>query len=200
MSGEMKKIRVMIVEDSPVISALLEYSIGNDPRLEVCATAASAEDALERLSKISPDVIAMDIQLPGMDGLECTRRIMWTKPIPIVVVASSVESGKWNATPMEALRAGALAVLEKPVGTTLADYQALSDRLCTQLLIMSQVKLITGLWALGSTWRGHHRRRRIDCGGVRNAGGGGRDTCGVRVPAVAGDRPENPGMNACLTS
>lgn len=144
----MKKIRVMIVEDSPVISALLEYSIGNDPRLEVCATAASAEDALERLATISPDVIAMDIRLPGMDGLECTRRIMSTKPIPIVVVAASVESGKWNATPMEALRAGALAVLEKPAGTTHADYQALSERLCTQLLIMSQVKLITqhGHW------------------------------------------------------
>jgi len=144
----MKKIRVMIVEDSPVISALLEYSISNDPRLEVCATAHSAEDALERLARISPDVIAMDIQLPGMDGLECTRRIMSTKPIPIVVVAASVESGKWNATPMEALRAGALAVLEKPVGTTHADYQALSERLCTQLIIMSQVKLITqyGRW------------------------------------------------------
>jgi chemotaxis response regulator CheB len=45
----MKKIRVMIVEDSAVVSALLEYTIGRDPRLEVCATAASAEDALRML-------------------------------------------------------------------------------------------------------------------------------------------------------
>ncbi len=138
----MKKIRVMIVEDSAVVSALLEYSIGRDPRLEVCATAASAEEALEILEQLSPDVIAMDIRLPGMDGLEATRRIMSTKPIPIVVVAASIESKKWNTTAMEALRAGALTVLEKPVGTTNADYEALAERLCTQLVIMSQVELV----------------------------------------------------------
>jgi two-component system chemotaxis response regulator CheB len=138
----MKKIRVMIVEDSAVVSALLEYTIGCDPRLEVWATAASAEDALRILERSSPDVIAMDIRLPGMNGLEATRRIMSTKPIPIVVVASSIESGAWSAIPMEALRAGALSVLEKPVGTTHADYEMVAKRLCTQLVIMSQVHLI----------------------------------------------------------
>jgi two-component system chemotaxis response regulator CheB len=138
----MKKIQVMIVEDSAAISALLEYIIGQDPRLEVCATAASAEDALRILARLSPDVIAMDIRLPGMDGLEATRRIMSGNPVPIVVVAASIESGRWNAIPMEALRAGALTVLEKPLGTSHADYEALAERLCTQLVIMSQVKLV----------------------------------------------------------
>jgi two-component system chemotaxis response regulator CheB len=138
----MKKIRVMIVEDSAVVSALLEHSIGRDSRLEVCATAASAEDALGMLERLSPDVIAMDIRLPGMDGLEATRRIMSKNPVPIVVVAASIESGKWNTIPMEALRAGALTVLEKPTGTSHAEYEALADRLCTQLVIMSQVKLV----------------------------------------------------------
>jgi two-component system chemotaxis response regulator CheB len=138
----MKKIRVMIVEDSAVVSALLEYSIGNDPRLEVCATAASAEDALRKLDQFSPDVIAMDIRLPGMDGIEATRRIMSKRPVPIVVVAALIQSGKRNTIPMEALRAGALTVLEKPAGTTNAEYKVLADRLCTQLVIMSQVKLV----------------------------------------------------------
>ena len=138
----MRKTRVMIVEDSPVIAALLEYCVSSDPRLEVCATAGSAEEALDKFEEIAPDVIAMDIRLPGIDGLEATRRIMSKKPVPIVVVAASIESGKWNSTPMEALRAGALTVLEKPVGTTHAEYAALSERLCTQLFIMSQVKLV----------------------------------------------------------
>jgi two-component system chemotaxis response regulator CheB len=138
----MKKVRVMIVEDSPVVSALLGHCIGSDPRLEVCATAGSAEDALDTFEEIAPDVIAMDIRLPGIDGLEATRRIMSQKPVPIVVVASSIESGTWSSTPMEALRAGALTVLEKPVGTSHAEYAALSERLCTQLFIMSQVRLV----------------------------------------------------------
>jgi two-component system chemotaxis response regulator CheB len=137
-----KKIRVMIVEDSAVVRALLEYSIGRDPRLEVCAKAATAEDALQILEGTAPDVIAMDIRLPGMDGLEATRWIMSRKPIPIVVVAASRESGKWNAIAMEALRAGALTVLEKPVGTTNTAYEAMAARLCTQLVIMSQVNLV----------------------------------------------------------
>jgi two-component system chemotaxis response regulator CheB len=138
----MKKIRVMIVEDSAVVRALLEYSIGCDPRLDVCASAGSAEEALEILEHLLPDVIAMDLRLPGMDGLEATRRIMSKKPIPIVVVAACVESGRWNSIPMEALRAGALTVLEKPPGTTHAEYEAVASRLCTQLVIMSQVKLV----------------------------------------------------------
>src|SRR4029077_13901392 len=112
------------------------------PRLEVCATAFTAEDALERLEELSPDVIAMDIRLPGIDGIEATRRIMSQKPVPIVVVTASVHSEKWDRTVMEALRAGALTVIEKPPGTNHADYATMVDRLCTQLFIMSQVKLV----------------------------------------------------------
>jgi two-component system chemotaxis response regulator CheB len=141
-AAPMKKTRVMIVEDSAVVRALLAYNIGRDPRLEVCATASSAEDALEMLEQLSPDVIAMDIRLPGMNGLDATRQIMSKRPIPIVVVAASVDSGRWNTTAMEALRAGALTILEKPVGTTNADYDHLAERLCTQLVIMSQVGLV----------------------------------------------------------
>src|SRR5580698_5523458 len=139
----MKKTRVLIVEDSAVVTALLAYSIGRDPRLEVCATAVNAEDALERLDQLAPDVIAMDIRLPGIDGIEATRRIMSKNPVPIVVITASVHSAKWDLTVMEALRAGALTVIEKPPGTNNADYATMADRLCTQLFIMSQVKLVT---------------------------------------------------------
>ncbi len=100
-------------------------------------------------------MIAMDIQLPGMDGLEATRRIMSRNPVPIVVVAACTESGGWNTIPMEALRAGALTVLEKPAGTTHADYEKVAERLCTQLVIMSQVKLV---------------RRNGDCNPASSAG------------------------------
>src|SRR5712691_3242836 len=82
----MKKIRVMIVEDSRVVRELLEFLIGRDPRLEVAAAVDSAEEALRILHRVSPDVISMDIRLPGMNGFEATQRIMSDKPTPIVEV------------------------------------------------------------------------------------------------------------------
>ncbi|MBI3697476.1 MAG: chemotaxis-specific protein-glutamate methyltransferase CheB [Acidobacteria bacterium] len=137
----MKKIRVLIVEDSPVMREFLKYIIGRDPRLEVAAAADSAEEALRLLPLAAPDVISLDIRLPGMNGFEATRRIMSERPTPIVVVSASVESEELNIT-MNALRAGALTVMEKPVGTTQGEYESLAEPLCTQLAIMSQVRLV----------------------------------------------------------
>jgi two-component system chemotaxis response regulator CheB len=137
----MKKIRVLIVEDSQTIRELLERIVGHDPRLEIAASVGSAEEALRILARVSPDVISMDIRLPGMNGLEATRRIMTERPTPIVVVAASVESEELQIT-MNALQAGALAVLEKPAGSRSGGYEALAERLATQLAIMSEVKLV----------------------------------------------------------
>ena len=138
----MKKIRVMIVEDSDVIREFLQHIVNRDPRLEVAAAVGTAEAALRILRRVSPDVISMDIRLPGMNGFEATTRIMAEKATPIVVVSASVESEDLKIT-MNALRAGALAVLEKPVGTTHEDYSALAERLCTQLTIMSEVRVVS---------------------------------------------------------
>src|SRR5579863_5046755 len=133
----MKKIRVLIVEDSKTIREFLEYIIGHDPRLEIAGAVGSAEEALRILERTSPDVISMDIRLPGMNGFEATQRIMSERPTPIVVVSASVEREDMQIT-MKALQAGALTVLEKPGGTTADEYEALAERLCTQLMIMSQ--------------------------------------------------------------
>jgi two-component system chemotaxis response regulator CheB len=137
----MKRIRVLIVEDSQVIREFLQHIIARDPRLEVAGAVESAEEALRVFGPSAPDVVSMDIRLPGMNGFEATRWIMSENPTPIVVVSASVGAEDLKIT-MNALRAGALAVVEKPVGTTHADYEILAERLCTQLVIMSQVKVV----------------------------------------------------------
>lgn len=137
----MRKIGVLIVEDSDVVRQLLEHIIGGDGRFEIVASVPSAEQALDLLQRVSPDVISLDIRLPGMNGLDATRRIMREKPTPIVVCSASVESDDLNIT-MNALRAGALAVVEKPVGVTRTDYERLARTLCTQLAIMSDVRVV----------------------------------------------------------
>src|SRR5207247_1452551 len=91
-----------------VVREFLQYLIGNDPRLEVAAVVDSAEKALRMLERVSPDVISMDIRLPGMNGLEATKRIMATKPTPTVVVSASGGSAARDIH-RRAQRAGAVA-------------------------------------------------------------------------------------------
>lgn len=142
----------MLVEDSLVVRELLRHIVGRDPRLDVVAAVASGEEALATLAQVRPDVISMDIRLPGIDGLETTRRIMAEWPTPIVVVADAVEDSSLRIS-MNALRAGALSVVEKPVATTHAGYDAVSAEICTQLRIMAAVPVIRRR-PIGSEWAG----------------------------------------------
>lgn len=135
------RVRVMVVEDSLVVRQLLVHIIARDPRLTVAAAVESAEEALQEIGRVQPDVISMDIRLPGMDGLEATRRIMMERPTPIVVIADSIEDSSLKIS-MNALRAGALTVVEKPVGVSSAGYAGIAQTICTQLYIMSQVPVV----------------------------------------------------------
>jgi two-component system chemotaxis response regulator CheB len=134
-------VRVMVVEDSLVVRQLLVHIIARDPRLVVAAAVGSAEEALREIGRVQPDVISMDIRLPGMDGLEATRRIMSEHPTPIVVIAGSIEDESLKIS-MNALRVGALTVVEKPVGLTSAGFDSIAETICTQLYIMSQVPVV----------------------------------------------------------
>jgi two-component system chemotaxis response regulator CheB len=140
-SSPLSPARVMIVEDSLVVRQLLAHIIARDPRLILAAAVSSAEEALREIRRVQPDVISMDIRLPGMDGLEATRRIMSEHPTPIVVIAGSIEDSALKIS-MNALRAGALSVVEKPVGVTSAGYEGIADTICTQLDIMSRVPVV----------------------------------------------------------
>lgn len=150
-------MRVMIVEDSLVVRHLLAHIVGRDPRLEVVAAVASGEAALAAIAEFRPDVISMDIRLPGIDGLETTRRIMADRPTPIVVIADSVEDSSLGIS-MNALRAGALSVVEKPVATTHVGYETVSAEICTQLRIMAEVPVIRRR-PIGAEWS---KRPRFD--------------------------------------
>ncbi|HEY4001198.1 MAG TPA: chemotaxis protein CheB [Candidatus Xenobia bacterium] len=134
--------RVLVVDDSAVVRELLLDVIGRDPRLSVIGTAGTGEEALRLVHKLSPDVISMDIRLPGLNGFETTQRIMAEKPTPVVVVSASIEAPELAIT-MNALRAGALSVVEKPPGRKHPRFDELSSQMCTQLAIMSEVQVVT---------------------------------------------------------
>jgi two-component system chemotaxis response regulator CheB len=134
-------INVLVVEDSRVIRDYLVYALETDPDIRVMGTAGSGEAALEFLGDHRPDVILMDIHLPGIDGFETTRRIMSSNPVPIVVCTASTQLNEVH-TAMRALETGALAVLKKPRGLDDPDAEAETAAIINTLKLMSEVKVV----------------------------------------------------------
>lgn len=105
-------VRVAICDDSRAYAEGLRRFLETDRGLEVVMVASCAEDLLGELPVVRPELITMDLELPGMDGVEAIRRIMATMPIPIVVLTTHANYGG-DRLADEALGAGALEALSK---------------------------------------------------------------------------------------
>jgi len=136
-----KKIRVLIVDDSAGMRMMLERIFSDDPDLEVAGTAGNGREALEAVQRLSPDVITMDIQMPLMDGLEATRRIMETRPTPIVILSGNLDAEE-IASSFSAMEAGALVALPKPGGFALPEHDADVANLVVKVKLMAEVKVV----------------------------------------------------------
>ncbi|KJU83278.1 response regulator receiver modulated CheB methylesterase [Candidatus Magnetobacterium bavaricum] len=134
-------INVLVVEDSPVAAHLLCHILGSDPEVNVLAVAGNATEALAFLQLQRPDVITMDINMPGMDGYETTRQVMKTNPVPIVIVSSGYNP-KDAAVSFSVIEAGALTILEKPPGPRHPDYHNKAREFVTTIKLMSEVKVV----------------------------------------------------------
>ena len=132
------KVNVLVVEDSPTVRDLLVYLLSSDPQITVVGTAATGEEAIAAARERKPDVITMDVHMPGMNGLDATRRIMETYPTPIVIVSGSAMRDEVAAS-FRALDAGALAFVQKPSG--IHQGEAVRQLLDT-VKLMSEVKVV----------------------------------------------------------
>ncbi|MCP3099631.1 chemotaxis-specific protein-glutamate methyltransferase CheB [Myxococcus sp. K15C18031901] len=133
-------LRIVVAEDSPTARRLLVEILRADPGLKVVGEAKDGVEAVDLTQRLRPHLVTMDIQMPRMDGLDATRRIMTETPTPVVVVSTLVERD--IQTSMAALRSGALAVLQKPVGPESPDFDAESRRLRDTLKAMAEVKVV----------------------------------------------------------
>jgi len=134
-------INVLVVEDSRVVLEYLVYLIASDPDLRVMGTAGDGETAIKFLTARRPDVILMDIHMPGIDGIETTRRIMSSNPVPIVLCTANTNYDEVG-TAMRALEAGAITVLKKPAGFGDPNAEAEAAAIITTLKLMSEVRVV----------------------------------------------------------
>lgn len=134
-------IKVLVVEDSPVVREFLVHILSSDPDIKVAGTAKDGEEAIEAVRIMKPDVITMDINMPKMNGLEATRRIMETYPTPIVIVSGSYDSQEVSKT-FQAMEAGALAFLPRPKGIGHPEHKPGAMELVQTVKLMSEVKVV----------------------------------------------------------
>lgn len=105
-----RPIRVLIVDDQEPFRSAARLVVGLVDGFEVAAEAATGEEAVVLAGELMPDLILMDINLPGIDGLEATRQILSTLPDAKVIVMSTYEAGEYE---QRALDAGAVAFISK---------------------------------------------------------------------------------------
>ena len=134
-------LRVLVVDDSPTARALIAAILSNDDKLTIAGEASSGHEAVEMTAQLRPDVITMDIHMPGMGGFDATKQIMIDTPTPIVIVSASTMVDE-VALGMRALRAGALTLLNKPPGPEAANYEEACSDLVDTVKSMADVKVV----------------------------------------------------------
>lgn len=115
MTTAPRRVRVLVVDDSALVRKALSEALSLDPEIEVVGTACDPYVAREKIVRLEPDVLTLDLEMPRMDGMTFLRILMEHHPMPVVVVSSLTQAG--SAAALEALEAGAVDVLGKPNGT-----------------------------------------------------------------------------------
>lgn len=133
----MKRIRVLVVEDSLTIRRRIVEILGACGDLDVVAEGGDGAAAIELTRRLKPDVITLDLVMPGVDGLAATEAIMAHTPTPILIVSASHNRGELFRT-YDALAAGAVDALDKR-----DDDPAWADRLISAVRMVARIKVIT---------------------------------------------------------
>lgn len=132
-------IRVLVIDDSAVMRGIMSRIINAQPDMTVAAVASDPVVAMERLRRLNPDVITLDVEMPRMSGLEFLPRLMASHPVPVVMVSSLTAHGA--ETTLRALELGAVDFVPKPVLTTDQDIHAYAEEVAEKLRAAAGARL-----------------------------------------------------------
>lgn len=136
----MSKIRVLLVEDSSVAINLYEKMLSSSRYIEVIGKAANGKEGLQLVDQLHPDVICTDLQMPQMDGLEFTRRVMAQNPTPILVLSNAVQKSDVDNI-YEVMKAGAVDVMAKPQTALGGNIDSMQNELEIKIRVLATKKV-----------------------------------------------------------
>lgn len=134
----MKRIKVLIVDDSAMVRNMFSQKLSKFPDIEIVGTAPDPYIARDKIIRLKPDVITLDIEMPRMDGLTFLRKLMRYYPLPVIMVSSlTLKGGKLT---LEAMDIGAVEVMAKPGGSyVIGD---MGTQLAEKIRAASRVKMV----------------------------------------------------------
>lgn len=103
-----KNIKVLVVDDSSLFRQMIMEHLSSQPDMEIVGYAINAYDAKKKIPLLNPDVLTLDVEMPGLNGIEFIKQLLPTNPIPVVLVSSL------NLSVFDALSAGAVDFVRKP--------------------------------------------------------------------------------------
>lgn len=108
----MRDIKVLVVDDSAIVRKIFTEELSRERGIEVIGTAPDPYVARDKIVKLKPDVVTLDIEMPRMDGITFLKKLMKYYPLPVIIVSSLTRNGGKLA--LEAIESGAVEVLSKP--------------------------------------------------------------------------------------
>ncbi len=133
-------VRVLIVDDSAFIRKVVRQMLSRSPMLEVVGACRDGEEALELVEQLRPDVVTLDLNMTGLDGIGFLQKQMARRPLPVVLLSSASESGEQV---MQALDAGALDVVQKPTALATDRVLEVADDLIAKIKAAATAKVLT---------------------------------------------------------
>lgn len=132
--------RVLIVEDSILMQQLISDIISATDEFEVCGSARDVVEGWAKFNKLKPDVVTLDYELPGENGLALLAKIMNTNPVPVLIISAYTKEGA-DVT-IRSLEMGAVDFFTKPSGTISIDLHHYSDELSNKLKLVAQANVM----------------------------------------------------------
>ncbi len=135
----MDKIKVLVADDSAFMRKLIQEILLASDQIEIAGTARNGKDVIEKVKKLKPDVVTMDIEMPVLNGIEALRVIMEEAPVPVVMLSSTTQTGAEST--LLAMQYGAVDFIAKPSGPISLDLQRIEKKITEKVIEASKANL-----------------------------------------------------------